>query len=278
MPSTPSISYLSYVNLPNTGVTTVQFDVPAFEDAINQQGIVLVHYRSMRCPVGLTSKRDDRRPGGHEFCKCSNGFIYTKVGEIKALFTSNSESYNQSPVGVIDGSTASITLQRYYNDTEQEVHVAPFDRFYLADTELTVPNWQLFETSGTSRDRMQYPVDAVQDLMDSDGNVYSSNDVTIVKGDIVWGNVQPHWNADLKKGSVCAIRYTYRPFYYVRSLSHQVRHAQVTDLTTGLRNTVRMPQAFSAEREYLFEKDENQPNSTNPRQDPLPPNGFFGPR
>lgn len=258
----------------------VSFDVRAFDEAVSSQGVRLVHFRAMRCPVGLVDRFDTRRPE-HDHGGCSNGFIYTTAGDLTALFTGNSHAKEAHDVGFLDGSTVQVTCQRFYDGTTTPVHIAPFDRIYLAEENVVVPTWQLFEAHITGREKLQFPVVAVQDLMDSDGRIFKEGvDFEVEGGFIVWkGTNRPRYDAARKKGQICAIRYLYRPYWYVKQILHEVRVTQAEDLVTGERMVQRMPQAFVLQREYVFEKDEStKPEDGNPRQQPAPRDGSFGPR
>lgn len=258
------------------------FDVEAFDQAIQSQGVRLVHFRAMRCPVGMVDMYDNRRPE-HDHSGCSNGFVYTKAGELTALFTGNDRSTGATDVGFMDGSTVKVTAQRFYDGTEKPVHVTNFDRFYLAEDSILVPTWQLFEANISGREKLQFPVMEVQDLMDSTGKRYEQGaDFEVQGGYIQWiGQNRPTYDPARERGQICAIRYLYRPYWYCRQLVHQVRVAQAEDHFTGERKVHRMPQAMVLTREYIFEKqdnDEKAPEPDSPEQVPAPRSGSFGPR
>ena len=119
------------------------FDADAFDEAIRTQGIKFVHYRSMRCPVGLTDRDDMRRPHP-DHSGCQNGFIYTRAGVITILFTGNSAAEKREDYGVLDGSSVSVSIPRHYDDTTEPCYLPTYDRMYLDDDSIIVPNWQLF--------------------------------------------------------------------------------------------------------------------------------------
>jgi hypothetical protein len=144
----------------------VSFDPSAFDDAIRSQGVQLVHFRAMRCPVGLTDRYDQRRPHD-DHSGCSNGFIYTEAGTITCLFTGVTEDQKQNDVGLLDGSTVQVTAPRFYDETTDEVQITPFDRLYLLEDAVSVPHWQLVEAHATGRDKLSFPVVNVIDVMDA---------------------------------------------------------------------------------------------------------------
>jgi hypothetical protein len=264
--------------MPNAAVS---FDVDAFDELIRSQGVTFVHWRAMRCPVGMIDPFDSRRP--HEdHSGCSNGFLYTKAGVITASFQGNGNQANVGELGVTDGSTVSVTMPRFYDGTQTPVYMAPFDRLYLAEENLVVVNWQLFQADPLGRDKLNFPAVTVQDLVDSQAKRYEQPDFEIREGRIVWltGN-RPGLDPETGKGLVCSIRYTYRPYWYVKTLVHEVRVSQAENPITGAREIVRMPQAIVLQREYIFEKEDRDPESVkpdSPRQVQAPEGPRFGPR
>jgi hypothetical protein len=261
--------------LPNEGLS---FDIDAFDRALRSQGVTFVHFRAMKCPVGMIDEFDTRRP--HEdHSGCSNGFLYTRAGEITCLFTGNSTSSHMTELGIMDGSSVSVTIPRYYDGTQTPLYIAPYDRLFLAEEGIVVPNWQTFRTNG-QRDKLSFLAVSVQDLVDSQNRRYSLGDFSIDAGHILWtGSNRPGLDAQSGKGLVCSIRYTYRPFWYVKSLIHEVRVSQAEHPVTGERMVQRMPQAVQLQREYVFEKNERDELAPDKARQVKPPEGpRFGSR
>lgn len=262
---------------------TVSFDPALFENLVKGHGIPFVHFRAMRCPVGLVDRYDGRRPN-HDHVGCSNGFVYTKAGNLIATYLSNANQQRKTEIGYVDGATVYVTVQRFYEepDEEEEVQIAEFDRFYLNNEKIVVPTWELAEANITGRDKLHFPVVHVQDLMDSSGLRYSEGqDFDVVGGYIVWkdGGRRPTFDQEANKGQVYSVRYTYRPYWYVKSIPHQVRVANVDDPLTGERETQRMQQELVLQREYVFEKkDKNEDDLDLASQVKSPAEGSFGPR
>lgn len=259
---------------------SVSFDPDAFDDALRSQGAQYVHFRALRCPVGLTDKYSERRV--HEdHAGCSNGFVYTKAGVVTGILTGNDSKWNNSDPGMLDGSTFQATIPRTYDDCpDKECQVAPYDRFYLLDEAILVPHSQLVEAHVTGKDKLSFPVVAVDDVIDANGKRYGGDDFQISpEGQIVWVGARPGYDAQLDRGVIYSIRYTYRPFYVVDRLIHQIRIAQVE--TPLERKTIRMPQSFVLMREYVGEreeKDDQAPNPESQAQQKGPRQGVFGPR
>lgn len=283
---------LDQVELPHG--PSVSFRPADFDQAIGQHGVRLEHWRAMRCPVGMVQLGDNRRPK-HDHSGCSNGFHYTRVGQLVCLFTSNDEAFKQHDVGTLDGSTVQATPQRFYTETdcdgnvrvlEEPVSIAPFDRFYLTEESITVPHWQLFEASIDGNDRLDYPVVRVHELMDSDGKFYDvGEDFDIKSGWIRWRpGKTPRWDAERNRGQVCGVRYQYRPFWYVERMPHQIRFAQVDDPVAGGRQVVTMPHQMVLVREYVHHDADADPETTltrtrtQDRRGVAPRDNGFGPR
>ena len=266
----------------------VSFDAISFDDAIQSQGVELVHFRALRRPIGMIDQYDHRKPhDGHS--NCSNGFIYVKAGDMRALFVSNSKQMQQADFGLLGYSSAHVSAPSFYDPSScngeegKRIKVLPFDRFYLKDEAITVVHWQLFESHQSGFEKLSFPISCVQDLIDSNGKKYVCGiDFEISGGQIHWlsGN-RPGYDVELGKGQVCSIRYEYRPYFYVSKMIHEVRVAQLDDPISGERKTNLMPQTFTVSREFVFEKTLTDPEAevpNNPRQQKVPEEGGFGPR
>lgn len=247
----------------------ISFDAEAFDQAVVTSGVRLVHYRALPCPIGMTDVNDNRR--SHEdHSGCSGGFIYKKCGTVTALFTSNSKNKRSEDAGFIDNATVQITTPRHYDDpAEKPFLVAPFDRFYLDEEALVVPMWERYLHSSTGYDRLKFPVVNVEDLYDNRGREYQQNvDFTVENGQIVWKGNTPgdqleiggnfNGTGERDRGAVCSVRYSYRPYWYVGALMHELRVAQIQGEGEE-RTLTRMPQAFLLHREYVSLNQQAEP-------------------
>ena len=90
----------------------ISFDTSAFDEAIASQGARLLHFEAIRCPVGLVDLGDIQRPHP-DHSGCTNGFLYKKIGTVRALSTSNSKNKRDGDLGWWDGSTISGTPSRW---------------------------------------------------------------------------------------------------------------------------------------------------------------------
>jgi hypothetical protein len=261
--------------LPSEGVL---FDIEAFDGLIQTHGVQFVHYRSMPCPVGVTDIYDIHSHTEHN--GCSNGFIYEPAGTVTGFFSGNQTSPMLEDLGVMDSSTVQVTLHRFYEGGQDEVLVQTYDRFFLKDFEGARTTSQRFEHHQTDSDRLQFPALKVHDLMDSSGNHYRQDvDFVIEEGCIKWvGSRRPGYDPKTEKGEVCAIRYSYRPFWYVKALLHEIRVAKDLDPITGETKLVRMPHAITLQREFVFENEQRDDRKPDARDARGPRKGSFGPR
>jgi hypothetical protein len=262
----------AYTELPSQSVS---FDVEAFNENVRAQGVKLLHYKAMRCPVGMITAGDDNRRPHEDHAGCSNGFLYHEAGTITAMFTANSNSMRMNDVGYTDGSSVSVTFPSTYDNQETPFYVAPFDRFYLAESNIAVPTWQTFQCHQSGMDRTRFPIEEVEYLMDSFGRTYQyGTDFDVSNGQIKWLTAnRPGIDMDTGKGIICSVRYLYRPFWYCARMLHEVRIHQTEE---GL---FRMPQSAVLNREYLYlneEQDDTVKEADSLRQMPAPDDGGWG--
>ena len=238
-----------------TPVSTA-FDLQAFEDGIKAHGLRFVHSRGMRNPIGLVDKYDARRPNPDSPIAI-NGLIYTRAGCVTALCTGNTKETKASDAGMVDASTAQFTPLSSYEDTGKRVFLAPGDRLQLEEESVLVTRHEIVEASPTGIDRPKFPAIEIQDCIDSNGIRYSQSDDFDVTSDglIIWKDRRPGQQVDSGKGVVYAIRYVYKPSWYVVRLIHEIRCVQTEDYMTGVRGTAQAPQSALVQREYIYESE-----------------------
>lgn len=256
----------------------VSFDPDAFDLAIRTQGVEMVHYTAMPCPVGMIDPDDNFHPRGHHD-GCSNGYVYTPAGTVICLFLSNSKESRGMDIGRVDSSTVTVTMPRFYekddpNAADIPVQPAPFDRLYLKDEGITpVVTWEKIACSDTGIDKLRYPVINVVSLVDARNVRHSQGvDFDVVEGKIVWRpGKSPGLDLKSQRGVVCSVRYTYRPFWYVQRMVHEVRVGQVEDPFSGDRVVMRFPQQMVLQREHVFENAQADSKApADARQNPGP--------
>ncbi len=249
------------------GGSAIEFDVRAFDNLVKSQGVLLEHWRAMRCPVGVIDRYDSlRRPHEHHE-NCSNGMIYTFAGTFQGVFTGNNLSNKADATGNLDSSSAQIIVPRFYTKDDgtdgERIYPAPYDRFYYADANILVPNWEVMEAHITGQERLAFPAEQVFELIDARGVRYQEGvEYNLVKGNVVWrGQNQPGQDMDSGKGRVYSLRYLYRPFWYVSRMLHEIRVTSITNDVTGERVTEMVNKLLSAQREYIFLNEENDSNA-----------------
>jgi hypothetical protein len=257
-------------------------NLKAFDDAIRSQGVSMVHYRAMACPQGMIDRDDTVRRNHVDHDGCNLGYLYKQMGTVTALFTGNSVGHQNLDMGAIDGSTAQMTLPRFYDGTDTQVYLNYADRFYMAEENVLVPHWEIFEHNISGFDRLRWPLAQVQNLIDNRLVEYTAGvDFELANGQIHWlGNKRPGIDPDSGKGRICTAWYLYRPYFYVQRISHEVRVVQTMD-ALGNRSVQRAPYQITVVRETQFENKQNNTEDTStsdPRELPGPREGSFGPR
>lgn len=262
----------------------IGFDVERFDELLRGQGVEIEIFSSTICPIDATTP-DDSRHEGHG--NCSNGFLYRCEGRVLAAFVGNSGNPNFEGYGIERDAVAYMTVPRFYdNPPNKPVVLGHYYRIYLADCETPVVNSEKVEHSLTGSDRLAYPAMEILRCIDNRGKEYAQgSDFNLVQGNIVWApNRAPGFNVDLNKGEVFSVLYTYKPFFYVKHIPHEIRVTRVVDDASGEEKLVRMPYQLVLEREWAFHNQnrvpEGQSGSTPPtaRTLPAPRSGGFGPR
>jgi hypothetical protein len=261
---------------------SVAFDLDAFDELIAAHGVELVHWRAMPNPAGLVDRFDSRRPG-EDHVDASNGMVYTKAGCFVGAMLGNTKELRAATGGNLDGSVCQLTPPRFYDhgagESAKRVRLMPKDRVYLRDESVVVETAQLAEVSATLIDRLKFPATCVEDLMDADGTRYQQGvDFKVLDGNIAW--LRPPPQGEGGAGKVYGVRYTYRPFWYVVRMVHDIRVAQHLG-SAGNRVTEQAPQSVFLERENIYHneaQDAEAKTPGSPRQAPAPADGGFGVR
>lgn len=263
----------------------VRFDIQAFNQFINDNGVELYHFKAIECPIGYSDISDARNSHALNHHDCENGYIYKLAGVVKATFTNNSATATITDAGLLDGSVVQCTFpQTYLDQPNKQVYIQLYDRFYIKDCAVLVPNTQKVQADITGLDRLTYRVKHVEFVVDNSGKWYGPEDYTVLEnGSLKWiTSNRPMYNAELNKGAVYSIRYLYTPFFYASRLIHEVRIANQNDFMTGKATPNRVPYAALLSREYLAQKSEqdfiNPDKNNDNRTIPAPASGSFGSR
>lgn len=234
------------------------FDVPAFNHLIESQGVLVTHYRAIPDPTGMGSSGDIYALQSKR--QSSDGFLYKKVGKLYITFNNNTSDWNIDILGMTKHDVAIATPAMKYEDCDNPVLLAPYDRFFIEDIELRVIATQYVEANSIGIDKLQYPATCVEHLVDADGLEYQENTHFIItpEGHIKWlTQARPGWNPDTLRGTVYSIRYRYTPYYVVARMLYETRVSQVTNPTTFQRRLERMPYHVMMIRENVLSDQNN---------------------
>ncbi len=244
----------------------VRLSLDALDELVHGNGVRLIHYQAMACPIGKNDVDDIRVPHA-DHSGCSNGFLYHRAGVLKGYFAGNSNQNGFSDFGATWSAQAQVIFDRFYEEADGavdadvppgggEVIIAHFDRIYFADPSILAPAWELIQVSGSGRERLRYPAVAVDRAVDSHGQEYRQHlDFDINdKGLLVWkaGRPHPQYSVGTEMGQVLSLRYTYRPYFYVKDLVHDIRVVAAED-ENGNQVTRRMFQTGILLREFFYE-------------------------
>lgn len=241
----------------------IKFNLEAQDQFVKSRSVTFEHWAAIPSPIGMKDSGEYRRSDVSDTLT-SNGFLYKKVGEFNATLLGNGHKNDDIDGGIFDNSTARITMPRFYNarkpSNKKEISLLPGDRIYAKGIELKVDNYQRTDFEhNTLVDVLQFPVQSVSMLIDSQNKTYSEGqDFTIKDGNIHWSKQSnPGIDTDLGKGKVYGIRYTYLAFWYVASLINEIR------ITTDENdNPARMPYQAMIQREYVY-NNKNKTSQTN---------------
>lgn len=253
------------------------FSLDAFDDLITYQGLPLIHYRGMVCPLGVQDVNDQSRRIHEDHDDCKNGVLYRRRGVVMALVPSMSTQAQQQDFGVSDGTQGQATFSRHYEDGT-EVLMRPFDRLYLNDETILVTHQEQVQYRMTGTDRLKFPAVVVEELIDNRMQTYvQGKDFNVdALGRITWLERNPGWDPDLDKGRVYTIVYRYRPYFYVERLGSDISVTQAED-EAGERRLFRLPFEATITREIFFETRNPADDGTRNREDaPGPADGSFG--
>jgi hypothetical protein len=245
------------VLLPKDAIT---LDAVAFDDLCHNVGVRMVHYRAIKCPVGMTDENDNRRThDDHE--GCSNGFIYKAIGRVTTMFTSNSADPRKLDEGFFDGSTVAVTFPRFYDsDPTKRVLVRAYDRFYLDEApDILTATWDITHRRNDGLpDRVEFPVLKADHVVDSNGVWYKQGyDFDLPNGAIVW-----RANHGPALGTVYTVWYEYVPFWYCQRLVHEIRVIPAPDYMDASKVSIeRLSFGAVLQREYIFRNQQNDAQS-----------------
>ena len=118
-----------------------------------------------------------------------NGFLYIKCKHVYGTFMGNAKDFKHVASGLYGNSGATVSLNRFYQDTDEKIHLSENDKLIPVDLkdEFFSVNWQKFTHNPTGIDRLEFRACNVVFLIDSDGIQYlRGRDFEVVNGYIKW--------------------------------------------------------------------------------------------
>ena len=231
---------------PFEGVTADPFAENAL---ISSMGIRFFHYQAVSDPLhqvdsgGLRHSFDQESLQQFEDTdrfQRENGFIYFKRGIIHGVFSGNSKDLKYLPAGLYTDSGASLSLNRYYENSTDKIEVSENDKLIPCElpSEFFTTISHKFDHNASGIDRLQFKAVNVRYLIDSAGVMYEQDvDFVLDCGVVKWNNGpgvnRPGLDPLSGKGRVCGVRYTYKPFYYIKMIMHDIRIKPMLDPNTG---------------------------------------------
>jgi hypothetical protein len=253
---------------------SVTMNPDAINNFIDGMGIRFMHFQAIPDPLFKRAEDEPRRSFNQEdsylFEKTNvytreNGFLYFPKAIVVGIFMGNSKNLQSSSAGLHNFSTASISFNRYYEGTTEVVEMSEYDKLIPCENgmEFFTTSWQSLDHNVSGIDRLQYPALAVRIFIDSSGKTYKQDiDFTLIDGQIKWtGSNRPGYDKNTGKGKVCSIRYTYKPYYFVRELSHDIRIRPSIDPDTGAVSAKASGMLATIQREYVFVNSRNADDS-----------------
>lgn len=233
-------------------------NLQAFADAIQDNGVKLKHFKSIPCPVGQVDQYDTLRKTHHDHSGCANGYVFDYSGTCTCLFLGSQGNTSIIDTGMFDGSTVMVTFPPTYDDTDTPVIIASQDRIALVESQGFVVGQQRFTANARGEDALQFPIERVEFLIDSDGKRYTQDENFKVRDNaILWqGSNRP------VGGAVCSVRYLYLPYWYVGRLVHEIRVAMSADPVTGERSLQRYPYSAMLHRENYGRDEQREMSDT----------------
>lgn len=282
----------------DTNKLIINYDEPWNEvipDGLGQDNFLISngcrfrHYKALQCVIGKPDEGGIRHSHTHESdgnsdIHCENGFVYIYAGEVFGVFTGNSKQQTNTAPGFVNNSTAMVTFNRYYRNTDKLASFTEYDKLIPCENpkEFFHSNFENFEHNPQGLDRCQFKITELEYLFDSDGKFYTEGaDFSINSlGQIAWlpNARRPGFDNVTQKPKMISVRYKYSPYFYVKQMTHEIRIVPQFNQYTGLMEQKKMPMQALVQVDWIFLQNETE-KTTKPDQvisEPVGTNG--GPR
>ncbi len=239
----------------------------AWNDFISGLGMRMAHYAFVPYVIGATEVSSLRDYDEQKVDKKNDGFVYDNngmyryVGDVYVAWQGNSKNLNQMPAGYYPNSSATITINRNYIDSEKIVGIAEFDKLVPVlgpnenPLEYATVGFEQLKHNPTGIDRCMFHIVSMDVIVDSNGVEYTQNkDFVIEEGNIKWLNTgnRPGFDNASNEGVILGVRYHYVPSFYVQAAAHELRsHAQI-DPSTGEKRMIRGPMTAMVQVDFIF--------------------------
>jgi hypothetical protein len=267
-------------------------DAAANNHLIAKTGILFVHHMAIPDPlfqkeIGSLRLSFDQEEN-FQFSRDNtnfyreNNFIYVPRGKVYGTFTGNSKTLLEIASGLESYSGATLSVNRYYEDTTDYARISEFDKLIPCGLgkEFLSTNWQKFVPSRTRTDRMQFPVCEVQFMIDANGIQYAQGvDFDLNNGVIQWKEgAGPGTDPVSGNGVICSIRYLYKPYFYCKNVMHDIRMFPSLNNNVPASVISSAPQLIQIQSDFIFLDRRNAEASDPAQQQDAADGGNVGPR
>jgi len=244
--------------------TAVKMDIFANNNLIAQNGVLCMHYASVPDVINQRvegdlrdsfDQMDDYQFENNVVFKRENGHIYIQKKPVFIILTNNSTDLINTPSGLYGNSGAYATVNRWYQNTNETVHISQFDKMVpcSSENEIIGTAKQKFRHNNTGVDRLNFPIVDIEFLVDSDGKFYQKNvDFDIIDGVIKWkGHNRPGNDPVTGKGKICSARFQYKRYFYIKMVPHDFRSTPVIN-SMGQAQVKRGPMQAVLQADEIF--------------------------
>lgn len=250
---------------------TVKADEDAYNKFVASTGILMMHWAAIPDVIHQKYEGDIRtsfnQENDYQFedredLERENNFIYVKQKSVYVTFTSNNKDFQHTPAGLYNQSGGYATINRHYKNTTETVALSENDKLIPCepDCEVFSVNYEKYHHNPTGIDRLQYPSIKILYMIDSAGRKYHEGlDFTSDKGVITWtGPNRPGTDPDTGRGRLVGVRYTYKPYFYVKTVLHDFRSVPTLgsnpyqQLMGTNQQTKRGPMQALLQADYIF--------------------------
>jgi hypothetical protein len=245
---------------------SVKSDGSVESSFINNTGIRFFHYVAVQDPLYKVRSGDLRHSFDQEenaqFAdddrfQRENGFIYFKAGIVFGIFSNGTKDLKYLKAGLYTDAGATMSINRYYLDTNQHIQISENDKLIPCELpkEFYTTITHSVDHNPTGIDRLQFKSYLVTHFIDADGKIYIQDvDFNVVNGYIKWINGRPRPGLDpiSSRGMVCGVRYTYKPFYYIKLVLHDIRIKPVINTNTNEITTKAGPILVQVQADWVY--------------------------